>query len=114
MRQELMGEWVMNDEAGLATKECYKEDILLCPQGDAAKRGMDKLLDSDETLSRNPNLFTMTADACKFPGFIRDTLGIEPPLPDKYKDIYERPERVYTMKPDIKKLQELIYDIMGI
>ncbi len=46
---------------------------------------------------------------------MKRVLGIEPELPDGYKDFYEKKERYEVMGPDdVKKAKEFIMGIIGI
>jgi threonine synthase len=86
----------------------------LDPHGGVANWGMHKLKASNKILSRYANVFTKTASEVKFPDLIRKAIGIEPELPEHYKDIYERKERVFIMEPDLPEIEKKVYELLSI
>ena len=63
---------------------------------------------AEEHLGATPMITLATAHPAKFPDAVKDACGVEPPLPPRMADLFERPERVTEVPNDLAALQALI------
>jgi threonine synthase len=58
--------------------------------------------------SDTPTVVLSTAHPAKFPDAVHTATGIRPSLPDRLRDLFERPERVATLPNDLAAVRGYI------
>jgi len=107
VRAALTGQAVSDDETRETMRSVLKDhSYLLDPHGAVSFRALDDHLKPDEH-----GIFLHTAHPAKFSEVIRDTLGIEPPIPPQLAEIMHRPINARSIAPESLALEEFLREL---
>lgn len=79
--------------------------VLICPHTAVAVGVAAEALDRDPS---TPMITLATAHPAKFPDAVNEATGIRPPLPERMKDLFTRPERMTRVPNDLAALEALV------
>ena len=111
MREDLFGVSVSDAETRITIAEIFrKHNIILEPHGAVAWKGMNEYLMLNRSDSEPEQLYISleTAHPAKFPDELRQTINVNPPLPDSLAGIEEKPEKYLSLENDYEELKDFI------
>ena len=107
VRAALTGQSVSDEQTGETMRSVLKDhSYLLDPHGAVAYRALEDQLKPGEH-----GIFLHTAHPAKFSEVIRDTLGIEPPIPPQLAEIMNRPINARSIPPESSALEEFLSEL---
>jgi threonine synthase len=107
VRAALTGQAVSDDETRETMRSVLKDhSYLLDPHGAVSFRALNDQLKPGEH-----GIFLHTAHPAKFSEVIRDTLGIEPPIPPQLAEIMHRPINPRSIAPESLALEEFLREL---
>jgi len=111
MRRDMYAVSVNDEETRQTIKEAWKScKLMLEPHGAVAWRGLHKNFDlhREDASPLQLNVCLETAHPAKFPGEIKEILGIDPELPESMQDLDRREETFYSINNDYSEFKQYL------
>lgn len=107
VRAALTGQAVSDEQTRETMRSVFNDhSYLLDPHGAVAYRALKEHLKLGEQ-----GIFLHTAHPAKFAEVIRDTLGIEPPIPAQLAEIMKRPITARSIAPESSALEKFLSEL---
>ncbi len=113
MREDMYAVSVSDKETRETIRKAWdSHQLLLEPHGAVGWRGLHKNFDfhHEDALPQQLNVCLETAHPAKFPGEIKEILGIDPELPESLHDLDGREETFYTINNDYSEFKQYLTD----
>lgn len=113
MREDMYAVSVSDEETRETIRKAWdSHQLLLEPHGAIGWRGLHKNFDfhPEDARPQQLNVCLETAHPAKFPGEIKEILGIDPELPESLHDLDRREEAFITINNDYSEFKQYLTD----